>query len=421
MSNHSELVDRKNFRINVLEGALFIAGGSLLSPHTVLPALILRLGGSTVEVGLISVIAWFGLFLPQIFAARYTQSLEWKKPWSIRFGTIQRIAVLMISLVVLLFAEPLPVFARFSVLFFYGISQILLGIATPGWFDLFTKLTPLRKRGRLTGMKNSLAGVLAFLCGLFLTFLLGAFSFPWGYSIALGMAFAFQGASIVVQSRLIEEHPTETVQRYAFKEYIRHLPNIFKGNRNFRMFLVSTIVLVLASMPVGFFTTYALQHFRIEESAVGEFTMLIVGAQIVSALVNGFAADRFGNKIVLIYSAAATLCACLCALIAPTIGVFKVVFVFVGINLGSELMARYNIAVEYGPTQQRSVYIGLMNTILAPAYLVGLFGGVLAAVFGYQTLFIVGVFASFIGLMLTVFVVREPRIHYSAGALGSMQ
>src|SRR5262245_29603739 len=122
VTGSSELIEKRNFRINVLEGALFIAGGSLLSPQTVLPALILRLGGGAIEVGLISVITWFGLFLPQIFAARHTQSLQWKKPWAIRFGLIQRLAVLLIAVVVFLLAEPMPATARFCVLLCYGLS-----------------------------------------------------------------------------------------------------------------------------------------------------------------------------------------------------------------------------------------------------------------------------------------------------------
>jgi len=74
-------------------------------------------------------------------------------------------------------------------------------------------------------------------------------------------------------------------------------------------------------------------------------------------------------------------------------------------------MVRYNMSVEYGPIEQRSTYIGLMNTLLAPVYLFGLAGGWVSDLFGYETLFSLGILASLAGLALFVFRVRDPRIH----------
>jgi predicted MFS family arabinose efflux permease len=80
-----------------------------------------------------------------------------------------------------------------------------------------------------------------------------------------------------------------------------------------------------------------------------------------------------------------------------------------GINLGAELLARYNIAIEYGPPQQRALYIGVMNTVVAPFYGVAMIGGAISNAFGYTTLFLIGSVASCIGIGLMLFIVREPR------------
>ena len=70
---------KRNFLINLFEGALFIAGGSFISAQTVLPALVNRLGGGNLTIGALGVIVWIGLFIPQTFAARYAQAQPWKK------------------------------------------------------------------------------------------------------------------------------------------------------------------------------------------------------------------------------------------------------------------------------------------------------------------------------------------------------
>ena len=79
-------IDRHNFRINIIEGVLYLAGASFLSAQTVLPALVSRLGGSNIAVGSVAVLLWVGLFLPQIFAARFVETRPWKKPWAIWGG-----------------------------------------------------------------------------------------------------------------------------------------------------------------------------------------------------------------------------------------------------------------------------------------------------------------------------------------------
>ena len=88
---------------------------------------------------------------------------------------------------------------------------------------------------------------------------------------------------------------------------------------------------------------------------------------------------------------------------------FGLVFLLLGLNLGSELMTRYNLAIEYGPVEQRATYIGLMNTLLAPVYLSGFFAGWISDMFGYHSLFLIGLFCSLVGILLLITRVREPR------------
>jgi MFS family permease len=409
MQDPFELTGRRNFLLNLFEGALFIAGGSLISSQTVLPALVSRLGGGNVAIGAVGVVVYAGLFLPQLFAARYAQALPWKKPWAVGFGAVQRFIVLLIGSL-LMFAGGVPPAISLSLFFLlFTLLQVATGISTPGWFDLFTKLTPVSRRGRLSGMRTSIGGFGGLLCGMLLTVLLTVLPFPMNYASAFLVAAALQGVSLVLQLGLVEDAPSAVMPRLGLSAYAGQLGNVLKANREFRIFLSSSVFLVLATLPMGFFTVYALKRFHAPESVVGEFTLMLVAVQVVSAMVNGFLADRYGNRVVVLLAGAAMSLACLWALLAPTLGSFRLVFVFAGMNLGSDLMARYNMSVEYGPTEQRSTYIGLMNTFLAPVYLFGLAGGWVSDQFGYETLFVLGVLSSVVALSLFLFRVRDPR------------
>ncbi len=405
----SASTEQRNAVLNIAEGAVFIAGSAFISSQTVLPALVSRLGGSNVAVGAIGVLTWIGLFLPQILSARIAQASPWKKPWAVRFGFMQRALVLLIGVGVLTLGGTMPGLALGALFVLYGAMQLVMGITTPWWFDLFAKLTPVTKRGRVVGIRNSIGGALGFLCGIILTWLLSATEFPLSYSLAFFCAGSVQMLSLVFQQRLIETEPSAVVERKSPANYFRQLRDVLRTNKEFRAFVVSSAVLVMATMPTGFFTVYALRHFLAPESIVGEFTLTIVAVQVVSSFANGMVADKFGNKIAVILASTCMLLASAWALLAPTLNSFVLVFMFLGAHLGSELLARYNMSVEYGPPEQRSTYVGLMNTILAPMYLCGLLGGWISDLFAYETVFTLGLLFSVLGLALFVFWVKDPR------------
>jgi MFS family permease len=216
-------------------------------------------------------------------------------------------------------------------------------------------------------------------------------------------------ASILLQNKLIEAEPSPTSKRKPFFSYLLGLRSVIRENREFSRFLVASAFLVMATMPTGFFTVRVLKDFHADEAMVGLFTLTMIIFQGVGSLGIGFLIDRYGNKLALVYASVAMGCASLVALVAPSSGWFVIVFMFLGINLGADVMARYNLAIEYGTPERRSTYVGLMNTLIAPFYLAGVLGGVISDLFGYPVLFLTGLVLSLIGIYLLVRRVRDPR------------
>jgi MFS family permease len=401
--------EQKNFLLNTVEGALFVASGAFINPQTVLPALVNRLGGSNIAVGALGVLVYVGLFVPQIFAARYVETIPWKKRWALGFGTTHRLFVLVMAVTILLLGNDRPTVALWLFLLLYTAMQMVVGVATPGWFDLFAKLTHPRMRGRLVGLRNSVGGVCAFVCGLILTWILARFAFPVSYAIAFFAAFALQMASRAAQGGLEELEPSTVSPRRPFFAFLRELPDVLRSNPPFRRFITACAILTVATMPVSFYTVYALGKFQADESSIGEFTLIMVAIQVVSSLVTGYLADRYGNKTSLLVASGSLLGASITALAAPTLAWFRLVYLLLGINLGTEIMARYNMSIEYGPARKRSMYVGLMNTLLAPFYLSGMIGGILSEWFGLPAVFLLGSLASVAGITYLARNVREPR------------
>jgi MFS family permease len=357
----------------------------------------------------VGAVAWIGLFLPQLLAARYAQSRPRKKPWALLFGGGQRVTVLLAAVAVFAWGgAPLP---QGLVAFFvaFALIQVLTGVATPGWFELFAKLTPVHLRGRLTGLRSAIGGGLGAVCAGILSWILATVGFPSNYALAFLCAFALQGASIVLQFWLVEATPSPVVPLAPVRGFLGQIISVLRENAGFRRFLLGCVLLMFASVPAGFITVYALEEMRSGEAAVGAFTAILFIAQVASAPVMGLLADRRGNRIVLALAAAASLIASVTAFVAPSSPVLAVAFAFVGVNLGSEIMARQNMAVEFAPPAERALYLGLMNSLLGPLYLLGLAGGVLVNAMGFRALFLAGAASAAAALMVFLYHVHEPR------------
>ncbi len=71
------------------------------------------------------------------------------------------------------------------------------------------------------------------------------------------------------------------------------------------------------------------------------------------------------------------------------------------------------LTVEFGPPEERPYYIGLINTLIAPATLLApLIGGWLADNVGYRSTFMIALVSGVITALVMISV-REPRQHYA--------
>jgi MFS family permease len=407
--SRSPAVQRRNYLLYAAEGSLFTTSSAFINPQTVLPALVVGLGGDSIAVGILSIFVFFGLYLPQLFSARIIETIALRKRWTLIAGLVHRVLALGMGASVLFLGGRNPAAGRWLLIAFFGMTQLAMGFSTTGWYDMFAKLVKPSSRGRLIGIRTFFGSGGAFLCGLLLTWFLVTFPFPYNYGIGMVCAFVLQMGSWGCQTALIEDIPSHTLPRRSLIQYFSQMAPILRSDHAFRRFLLAAALLTLAAMPIGFFTVHALREFHTDASMVGEFTLIVVVSQMMSALVSGYIADHFGNKRVIVIGATALMLASTTAYCAPSLPLFRLVFVFLGIHLGTESSARYNIALEFGTPHRRSTYIGLMNTLVAPFYLSGLVGGLVGAWLGFRGVFALALLFSAAGLVFLGFLVSDPR------------
>ncbi len=107
----------------------------------------------------------------------------------------------------------------------------------------------------------------------------------------------------------------------------------------------------------------------------------------------------------------AALAGNLIAIAAPSLGVFGLVFVMLGIQIAAMNVSNLNVMLEFAPgPAAQPTYVGLGTTLLAPiAFGAPIAAGLLADARGFVAVFVVAAVAACVALALLVTRVRDPR------------
>jgi MFS family permease len=408
---HIQANFRWNFAANLWDIAFITFGLNLVSQTTIMPLLVSELTASKVVIGLIPAIYSLGYLLPQLLMANYSGGLRVNKPFVMLLGGLgERMPYLLIGLAILWLGRPAPALAL--VLFFLLLATTATsnGMATPAWFSMIAKVIPTRKRGLWSGLSQSLGALLGIGGAAFSGRLLANWVFPRNYGYSFLLAFLFAAISWLGLASNREPASPTIKPRTGLGDYLRRLPEVLRRDSNYLHFLVSRSVTSLGAMAGGFLMVYGKENIAGALEQVGTLTAILVGTQAVMNLAWGLLADRVGHKIVLSAAAAAMALTALVGWLASSPAWLMATFALLAIAMSAESVSQMNIILEFCAPEDRPTYIGLTNTLLAPAKTLGpILGGALATWLSYRGMFAVAAVVSILGALLLLTWVREPR------------
>ncbi|MFN2132240.1 MAG: MFS transporter [Anaerolineae bacterium] len=408
---HVQANYRWNFAANLWDIAFITFGLNLVSQTTIMPLLVSELTTSRIAIGLIPAIYSLGFLLPQLLMASHAEGLRVNKPFVMLLGGLgERGPYLLIGLAILWLGRPAP--ALTLILFFLLLATTATsnGMATPAWFSMIAKVIPTQKRGLWSGTARSLGALLGIAGGAFSGRLLANWPFPQNYSYSFLAAFLFAAISWLGLASNREPASPTVKPRTSLGAYLRRLPEVLRRDSNYLHFLVTRSVTSLGTMAAGFFMVYGKENVAGALEQVGTLTAILVGTQAVMNFAWGLLADRKGHKIVLTAAAAAMALTAGVGWLASSPAWLWATFALLGIAMSAESVSQMNIILEFCAPEDRPTYIGLTNTLLAPAKTLGpILGGALATWLSYRGMFAVAAVVSVLGALLLLIWVREPR------------
>jgi len=385
-------------------------GFRLLNAPTFLPAYILLLSnGSDIAVGLALALQSMGMMVTPFFGATLIEHRPKVLPVGLIIGTGMRMTVLGIALSGLLLEPQAALIAIFVWLTLFGLFQGMQGVL---FNFLMAKVIPVSKRGRLTGLRNFLAGITS--AGVALVggrYLLGETPDISGYSHTFVLAFVLTMCGLLMLLFMREPEPPVLRSKSSVRSRLRELPALLRDDPDFTRYFLARAMTSAGRMAMPFYVLYAGSSMQLSGSNLALTTIAFTIASTVSNLIWGAIGDRHGFRLVFILATSLWVAATCLLLLAS--GVLMVVSVFAAIGAAVQGFqnSSMNLTLEFGNREDLPVRIAVANTASEFAGSIGpLAGGFIAASFGYESVFAVSVAFLLTGGLMVMFRVREPRL-----------
>jgi MFS family permease len=398
--------------------ALFVVGLAFASQSTILPAFAAYLGAPNVVIGAIPAVMTLGWFMPSLFAAGHTETLERKLPFVLRHTIWERVPFVVLALAAFFLADRAPALTLGVMLLVLLVVTGVGGVLMPAWMDLIGRVVPVTLRGRFFGFANLAASAGGLAASVATASILATIPAPASYGLCFLLTFVCLALSFGALVVVREPASVSSAPAVPLREYLARIPALLGRDPNLAWYLTARAFGVVGSIGSGFYTVYALRTWDAPAAQVGVFTTLLFVGQMVGNTVLGWLADRHGHRLVIILGLGATLAGNLVAITAPTLGAFGAVFVMTGLQIAALNVSNLNVMLEFAPApSEQPTYVGLGTTLVAPiAFGAPLAAGLLADALGFYAVFAVGAISVSVALGLLIARVRDPRVMVASRA-----
>jgi len=419
-----------NYWAYTLEGAFFITSSAFWEPGTIIPSFLSGLTTSQVLIGLGPALKSAGWMMPQLLVAGLLDQNSKLKPVVVGAAVLARGAFVLLPLLVL--SQLPPATKVWAFLLLYTLFCFAEGVTAVPWTEMLGRAIAPRRRGRLLGNMQSVAGISALAAGVVVRMLLGSerLVYPANYAAlfaAGAVLLVGSGAMMYAVREPAVGEPSVAVaaaaavapagdqpsirRRPQLLASLRRVPYLVRNNPLFGNLLLARVVAAAPSLALPFYVLYGRDALGLSPVWIGNS----VTAQMLGAVVGGLiwarVSVRWGYQPLIRASCIAGLLipvwtllssvaarSLVLASLAPYL--FLMTYVTIGLYFTSVWVGFTNYLLEIVPSGERPMYIGILSTVAGPLAFLAAPGGLLVAGAGYLFTFALSAAGSVVALWL---------------------
>lgn len=383
--------EKRNFLAFIWHAFWLALAQTFAERNTVLPGLIILVGGSQIEVGILTAITVGVPIVSQLAFAGYLSQKKFKKNFLL-LGIYLRVGAFLGTVWTLTKAETLSpsmvISFVFIWMFIFSVSGAFAGIS---YTDILGKSIKGDTRKRFFVVRQFLSSVGVLISALIVREFLKGFEYPNNYIYM----FAAASTLLFIASlgfAVIKEKPTEKFRKESnFFQVVKSIPKILHEDKRFRnfIFLINFVQLPLTLIP--FFVVLAKNNFELTKSSIGNFLLFQIFGMILSNFIWSKVVKKYAFKGVIKSAIGIEIFLPLLALLAAnsnSIYFLSAVFFIAGTAMSAYKIAYEGMFLEITNETNRAMYQGIKGSLNLTVAFFPLISGVLISYIGFIPIFI---------------------------------
>ncbi len=407
---------RFNFAVGLFDGGFFGLGMGFASFSAIVPLFVHHLTDSALLIGLVPAIHNMGWQMPQLLTASWVSRARRYKPLTLWMTIHERVPFLGLALIAFLLppsSKSVTLALTFLMLVWQGLGA---GLAANPWTNLVSKVIPGDLHGTFFGAQsaafNGFAGVSALAAGL----ILAKVNEPLDFSICFALTFLCMAVSYAFLAATREADTPAPRQDHARAVMAKSLA-ILRSDANFRAFLAVRVLSQFAGMAFAFYVIYGVRQYGLSDAAAAvPVTVLLIGQVVLSPLM-GRLGDKWSHRGAMSLGALGAALSALLAWGSRSAASLYWIFLLESVAVVAIWTIPLALSVSFARDEaDRPLYIGLANTIPAPAAILApALGGWIADAAGFGTMFALSAATGLLMAGMLWFVVKDPEARPHGG------
>ena len=386
------LVHTRNFYAFLWHAMFLALTASLTDINTILPSMIIKTGGTDIQVGMLTAIMIGAPIVGQLMFASYLH-LKPRKKRFLLLGINMRVVALTLVAVVLWKMEVLESSAiGVFVMLLMFIFAIAGTFASVSYTDILGKSLLKEQRPQFFVKRQVMNSIGFLVSALIARYVLGQMEYPSNYMWLFGMASILLLIASLGFWALDEKNITVPGSGYNILQVIKSIPTHLRTDQNLRryIYLINLTGFGLTLMP--FYIVMARTEYELTGSQVGSYLLTNIIGMITSNYMWAKVVKKFGFRGVV---KGCIICGSILPILAlflvrTPIEYFLIVFFIMGVGLSARKIAFEGLFLEITSDENRALYKGIVGATSVSTALFPLVAGGLITVVGYAPVFVIG-------------------------------
>jgi len=365
---------------------------TLTDVNTILPALIVKAGGTAMHIGLLTAIMVGTPIVGQLLFASYLH-LKARKKGFLLLGINLRILALILVVAVLAKAETMSGAAVIAfvllLMFTFALAGTFAGVS---YTDILGKSLLAAQRHSFFVSRQVLTSLAFLASALTARHLLARTAYPvnymWLFGLAAGLLLVATWGFWAIDEPRVE--PSGNAHRFA--DVLRSIPRHLGEHQELRRYILVVNLTGFGLTLMPFYVVLAKGHYGLTGGQVGAYLLVQIVGMIVSNLWWAKVVRRYGFRGVIrgCIVCGASLPVLALLLVHGPLTVFLFVFFLMGVALSARKIAFDGLLIEITTDANRALHKGIVGaTSLSTALFPLIAGGLIGAV-GYAPVFLLG-------------------------------